>query len=82
MTEEEYQLLKPFAKLPLYDEDNSACETIDSCKNSDFTGETIEATDITQAYEHISDKGLVPKGGIRYHGDNGFTIFAYFWRKR
>lgn len=83
MTSDEYASLTKFKDLPLYDEHDNRCDTIDKVNYaSGFTGVVCEADTLSLALEYLSRSDLVPSGGIRHFGDNGSTIFAYFWQKR
>lgn len=83
MNDDEYKSLKPFENLPLFDDSDPRCETIDKVDyDTAFTGSVLEANSLGLAHQYLSQNDLVPKGAIRHHGGNDYSIFVYFWRKR
>jgi hypothetical protein len=83
MTEAEYVSLNEFKILPICDDDDPACDTIDKMSgDTSYSGVIVEADELSLAQKYLNQPKMIPKGGIRHHGDNGSTIFAYFWEKR
>jgi len=82
MTEVEYQRLPGFESLPLYDADDPRCKNLIRYHDPSYTGELIEAQEFDEAERRLSERDLVPKGGIREDQDGTTVVFAYFWRTR
>ena len=88
MTESEYKQLTQFMTLPVYNEGDPLSSTIDQAGKEEPDG-TIwltvhEAIDLKTAQEHLQNRKLVPKGGIRFWESSrmDFDVFAYFWEKK
>ena len=89
MTESEYKQLAEFQGLPVYDDKDPSCGTVDDPGKEDpeettWFATVREAQDLKTAREYLQQASLVPRGGIRYwDGDRkSCSIFAYFWEKR
>ncbi len=89
MTKSEYKQLTEFQGLPVYDEDDPSCGTVDDPNKEDperttWLATVYEAEDLETARGYLQQARLVPRGGIRYwDGDRtSCSIFAYFWEKR
>ncbi len=64
MNEEEYQSLVVFKGLPLYNDDDSRCESIDKVNHdTDFTGEVLEADFLSLAQDYLAREDIGPKRG-------------------
>jgi hypothetical protein len=89
MTESEYKELSEFQHLPLYDDDDPRCPSVDRPDQQDpesaiWLTALSEATDLKTARDYLQNGKLTPKGGIRYWDGKRkeSTIFAYFWKKK
>lgn len=83
MDETEYRSLESFADLPLYDEDDPRCESIDRPSHDPgFSGVVREATDLAEAESLVAQDDMLPKGGVRFKMGETERIFAYFWQRR
>lgn len=83
MTEPEYQSLSELRGLPVYEEHDPRCESINGVGGeAGYTGEVLEAEEVNRARDYLGRGDLEPKGGIRYSEGGQVRVFAYFWRKR
>ena len=82
MTEDEYRTLKAFAELPLFDDDDDRCETLEKPTADKY--DTIETTmeyELASAYETRDD--IEPRGAVRHFDEDGNTgIEVVYWRFR
>ena len=88
MKKSEYAQLEGFEHLPLYDNDDPFCSSIDDLpregKEAKDWLSVHEATEFDKAKEYLRNPMLIPQGGICYWDDErkDSSIFAYFWEKR
>lgn len=84
ITEADYQSLTEFVELPLYNDDDPRCGSIDMLPHEPEYMAVFEADNITLANEYRCRDDLVPKGAIRHWNGQHTqsTIMVYFWQKR
>jgi hypothetical protein len=83
MSEDEYKSLEALQGLPLYDESDPRCGSIDRVDyDPAYTGEVVEASEFAHAQRCVARDDLTPKGAIRFDMGPAKRIFAYFWVRR
>ncbi|MBL8891563.1 MAG: hypothetical protein JNL67_16405 [Planctomycetaceae bacterium] len=84
MTDSEYAELESFIDLPLYDDDDPRCSSIDTLPQEPDFEDVREVVEISVAHTTGRQDGMEPQGAIRHWNSDRTksNIYVYFWRRR